>query len=94
METLRVLLKLCGLFLLKAFSNYVWVKLTFVLILLFDIYVIKAVTVEHSTMNAICIGLGVFMAMDTVYVVEGKRIKIWTKEFGFGIDRFKEKKES
>ena len=87
-------LKVCGLFLLKAFSNYVWTKLTFVLILLFDVNVIGAVPVDHSIMNAICIGIGIFMAFDTTYIIGDKKIRVWTKEFGFNLDEFKDNDSS
>jgi len=90
MKDLKMWLKASGLFLVRSFSNYVWIKLVFMIILFFDVKVIGAITVPHEMMNGICIGLGVFMAMNTIYVVDGQKVRLWSKEFGFNPERFKE----
>lgn len=90
MKDWRLMLKASGLFLIKSFYNYVWIKMIFIIILFFDVKVIGAIIVPHELMNGICIGLGIFMAMNTTYIVENQKVKIWSKEFGFNPDKFKE----
>lgn len=84
-DIVRIWAKIYGLLLLNVFKNYVWVKVLFLVIMIFENMLIGK-KLDFEGYRAIALGVGIFMALDTTYVVEGTRNRVWRKEFGAFID--------
>lgn len=85
----RIKAKLYSLFVLKGFSNYVWIKITAIAILLILNFIMNFLIPSFSyydlfkAAEPVCLVVGIYMAANTTYTVEGKEMKVWSKKFGF-----------
>jgi hypothetical protein len=84
-DVIRIWAKIYGLLLLNVFKNYVWVKVLFILLMIFDNLLIGH-KLDWTGYRTVALGIGIFMALDTTYVVEGTRTRVWRKEFGVFLD--------
>lgn len=84
-DIIRIWAKVYGLLLLNIFKNYVWVKVLFLVIIIFDNWLIGT-KMDFAGYRTVALGIGIFMALNTTYVVEGTRNRVWRKEFGVFLD--------
>lgn len=93
---IRIYLKLYGLFLLKSFSNYVWLKFTAFIIfiflnLLYKLFIGSTDSYSwYQSVEPLCLVVGIYMAADTQYSVEDYETRIWSKKFGFKLEEKEE----
>jgi hypothetical protein len=83
-------IKATGLLLLNIFGKYVWIKLLFLIIAIVDNFIIQK-KLDFDSYRTICLGIAIFMALDTTYIVDNKEARFWSKEFG--VFKLKQKKE-
>lgn len=81
-DVIRVWVKLYLLFLVRAFSAYVIVHITVLFIILFLRYVLNNHDIDVTGHELICAAIGAYIALNTVYVVEGMEGQVFnTKEY-------------
>lgn len=75
-------IKAFGLLLLNIFNKYVWIKLLFLIIVLFDNWLVGK-KLDFDSYRSVCLGIAIFMSLDTTYAVGENRARFWSKRFGF-----------
>lgn len=75
-------LKVAGLFFIKSFSNYVWIKIVFLGIVILEDFITQK-RINFDSYHSICLGLGIYMAMNTTYIVNNQKFRLWSKTFGY-----------
>lgn len=82
MKYVRIFATILIYFLLRFFNMYVLLHMCVLLMALFLKFVLKENNVDIQGHTIICAALAAFNALNTIYLVEGKRIRILSKEFG------------
>ena len=82
-ETIGVILQAILFIFLRAFSTYVILHIGVLVILMFCKYVIRENNIDVTGHNVICAAMAIYRAFQTTYIINGKKLKLWSDEFGF-----------
>lgn len=91
---LWVYIRLYILFLFRTMLTTMGVEIAFYLI-----YGIKYIlghtndSISSDDVHLIAFGVGVLLSLQTNYIVDGRRGRVWSDTFGFDPDKYKEEEE-
>lgn len=89
-------IKLYSLFLLRVITLRIYIELVFLITTLLWNGVVNLFNLTNTDLpelayiNLISFGVAVTLALQTTYFVDGRKGKVWSDEFGFNPDNFKE----
>lgn len=91
-----IYIKLYSLFILRVITLRIYVELVFWITIILWNGIVSIFNLantglpEYAYINLISFGVAVTLALQTTYFVDGRRGKVWSGEFGFNPDNFKD----